>query len=201
MNGFDNAAYKFTSDDFIPATKKKNSVDEEQNNNSSSPVNDDNNERGSWGKDIEFLFSCIALSVGLGNIWRFPFVALENGGGSYLSKYIESAVQHVSNKFSRSFRDTLRHSVNYNWQANVLHGDGDGTIFIKKQCKGLWLRSSSERCWHGTGRVNDIYLNLLLCNDGDNLEISLRLFSFNASMELLQARMGTLHIFRLRRLQ
>jgi Sodium:neurotransmitter symporter family len=32
--------------------------------------------RDSWGKGIEFLFSCIALSVGLGNIWRFPFVAL-----------------------------------------------------------------------------------------------------------------------------
>jgi Sodium:neurotransmitter symporter family len=29
-----------------------------------------------WGKDIEFLLSCIALSVGLGNVWRFPFVAL-----------------------------------------------------------------------------------------------------------------------------
>lgn len=33
-------------------------------------------ERDSWGKGIEFLLSCIAMSVGLGNIWRFPFVAL-----------------------------------------------------------------------------------------------------------------------------
>lgn len=38
-------------------------------------------ERDSWGKGIEFLLSCIAMSVGLGNIWRFPFIALENGGG------------------------------------------------------------------------------------------------------------------------
>jgi Sodium:neurotransmitter symporter family len=29
-----------------------------------------------WEKDIEFLLSCIALSVGLGNVWRFPFTAL-----------------------------------------------------------------------------------------------------------------------------
>ena len=42
-------------------------------------------ERDSWGKGIEFLLSCIAMSVGLGNIWRFPFVALENGGGKKLS--------------------------------------------------------------------------------------------------------------------
>jgi solute carrier family 6 (neurotransmitter transporter, glycine) member 5/9 len=45
-------------------------------------------ERESWGKGIEFLLSCIAMSVGLGNIWRFPFVALENGGGAFVLPYI-----------------------------------------------------------------------------------------------------------------
>lgn len=33
-------------------------------------------ERDRWGKGIEFLLSCIAMSVGLGNVWRFPFIAL-----------------------------------------------------------------------------------------------------------------------------
>ncbi|XP_070498018.1 sodium-dependent nutrient amino acid transporter 1-like [Chironomus tepperi] len=41
-----------------------------------------------WSKDIEFLLSCIALSVGLGNVWRFPFIALENGGGAFVFPYI-----------------------------------------------------------------------------------------------------------------
>lgn len=44
--------------------------------------------RAKWGKSIEFLMSCIAMNVGLGNIWRFPFVAYENGGGAFLIPYI-----------------------------------------------------------------------------------------------------------------
>ncbi|XP_057669602.1 sodium-dependent nutrient amino acid transporter 1-like isoform X1 [Diorhabda carinulata] len=51
---------------------------------------DDNKltERSQWGNELEFLMSCIAMSVGLGNVWRFPFIANENGGGAFLIPYI-----------------------------------------------------------------------------------------------------------------
>lgn len=46
--------------------------------------NGEANKRDSWGNGLEFLMSCIALSVGLGNVWRFPFIALENGGKCHM---------------------------------------------------------------------------------------------------------------------
>ncbi|XP_055383332.1 sodium-dependent nutrient amino acid transporter 1 [Condylostylus longicornis] len=59
-----------------------------KNKNNSKDVESGLNTREKWGKEIEFLLSCIALSVGLGNVWRFPFIALENGGGAFVIPYI-----------------------------------------------------------------------------------------------------------------
>ncbi|PIC43598.1 hypothetical protein B9Z55_004274 [Caenorhabditis nigoni] len=58
----------------------------------SSTSQEPQDEERQFSKGIEFLLSALGMSVGLGNIWRFPTRAYENGGSVFLIPYIICAI-------------------------------------------------------------------------------------------------------------
>lgn len=47
-----------------------------------------NSGREQWGSKIGFILAAAGSAIGLGNIWKFPYIAGENGGASFIFVYL-----------------------------------------------------------------------------------------------------------------
>ena len=57
-----------------------------------SPGTETARDRGQWSSEPAFVFSMAAAAVGLGNLWRFPYLAGEYGGGGFILAYLVAMV-------------------------------------------------------------------------------------------------------------
>ena len=47
-------------------------------------------QRENWGSKFGFILAAAGSAVGLGNIWKFPYIAGENGGAAFILVYLIS---------------------------------------------------------------------------------------------------------------
>ncbi|XP_057188990.1 sodium- and chloride-dependent GABA transporter 2-like [Triplophysa rosa] len=75
-------------------------------------------ERGHWGSKAEFLLAVAGNVVGLGNVWRFPYLCYKNGGGAFLIPYL------------------------------VFVGTCGVPLFLLEMAMGQCTREGAITCWH-----------------------------------------------------
>lgn len=82
-------------------------------------------ERSNFGSKLGIILATAGSAVGLGNIWRFPYLAGENGGAAFLIIYIGCVIvlgvpcminefiigRHAQSNTARAYRKLSRHSL------------------------------------------------------------------------------------------
>ncbi|XP_041804536.1 sodium- and chloride-dependent GABA transporter 2-like [Chelmon rostratus] len=69
-----------------PASTQERNLTKDDNNPSHAPAQ--SAKRGQWANKREFILALGGQLVGLGNVWRFPYLCFKNGGGVFLVPYV-----------------------------------------------------------------------------------------------------------------
>lgn len=98
-------------------------------------------QRETWTSRIGFILAAVGSAVGLGNIWRFPYMAAENGGAAFLVVYLIAAVLIGLPAILAEFvvgRETKKNVVD---AFRNLGGPGAALIGVLGLFTGFWLLS------------------------------------------------------------
>ena len=82
-------------------------------------------DKNEWGSNLSFILAMIGSAVGLGNIWRYPYVLYSNGGGAFYIPYIVAILlmgipflileYGVGYNYKSSFAKAIR-NINSKWE-------------------------------------------------------------------------------------
>lgn len=140
-----------------------------------------------WEKDIEFLLSCIALSVGLGNVWRFPFTAL----GESLSEFVKRSsliLLFLDRKWRRRLRFAIPNRVDVGGKAALLHGTAARAVFIARLHQSLRFCASNARSRRRSSAIDLLRHDLLCFADGFDCPIFSGILQRSIALERVQGR-------------
>lgn len=71
--------------------KSELSVDDQDKDVDVEEGSDVEDERPAWNSKLQYILAQVGFSVGLGNVWRFPYLCQKNGGGKNLYLVIDLA--------------------------------------------------------------------------------------------------------------
>lgn len=77
LSNEDSADDAFKKSELIVDVQEEKDTDVEEG----SEVED---ERPAWNSKLQYILAQVGFSVGLGNVWRFPYLCQKNGGGKFL---------------------------------------------------------------------------------------------------------------------
>ncbi|XP_040179610.1 sodium- and chloride-dependent neutral and basic amino acid transporter B(0+)-like isoform X2 [Rana temporaria] len=135
---------------FFKCCKKK--ATEETNDNTSVKSTSENPEREFWSSKTDYLLSLVGYAVGLGNVWRFPYLAYKHGGGvgftmviisTLVSIYYNVIIAYSLFYLFASFRSYLPWGDCYEWADSSCQGTINGFCNVTLDNATMTMNMSS----------------------------------------------------------